>query len=424
MKNKKQFWTTAALINLAVVAMLGVTLRSKILFPIEALDFKFVLHAHSHFAFGGWITLALLTLMTYEILPAQLHQKKIYHWLLWGIMLNACGMLVSFLCQGYAFFSILFSTLFIFVTYGFTYVFIRDILKAKTERSITVLCISALACISLSSAGPFTLAYLVASHSTNHLLYRDSIYTYLHLQYNGFFTLAVFALFYNNVYKRLIGTQLDKARRFAYILSFSVFPSLFISYLWHFPNLLIRTVAIAGCVCILISVPYFFMLLQTVKKLKDTFHPFIYKVGLLSFAAFIIKSLLQTGTVIPALGKLVFGDRAIIIGFLHLVLLGFISLYLLAQMLHSQLLDVSGKRTRIAVMVFTGGIIANETVLMVQGFGNMLMIGNDVYAWLLWGAALWLFAGATMIAIARLRYYKSGKPAAIYQQKTFQSIIN
>ena len=64
-------WITISLINLSIVALLGVLLRSKILFSIPWIDFKFMLHAHSHFAFAGWITLCLFTLLTFEILPRK-----------------------------------------------------------------------------------------------------------------------------------------------------------------------------------------------------------------------------------------------------------------------------------------------------------------------------------------------------------------
>ena len=69
MLKRERSWLTIALINLSVVALLGLLLRSKILFPIPAINFGYLLHAHSHFAFTGWIALGLLTLMTYRVLP-------------------------------------------------------------------------------------------------------------------------------------------------------------------------------------------------------------------------------------------------------------------------------------------------------------------------------------------------------------------
>ena len=80
MKNSKNFWLIISLANLLIVASLGVLLRSKILFPIPFLDYSSILHAHSHFAFGGWVTLALLSLITYEILPEKFNRNKKYNY--------------------------------------------------------------------------------------------------------------------------------------------------------------------------------------------------------------------------------------------------------------------------------------------------------------------------------------------------------
>lgn len=404
MKNKKQFWLSISLVNLFIVALLGVTLRSKILFPIKGIDFKHVLHAHSHFAFGGWITLALMALMVYDILPEEKTGRKIYQVVFWGILLNAAGMLVSFLFQGYAFFSILFSTMFIFVTYVFSFVFIKDVFQSNADNAIKVLSISSLICLSTSSVGPFTLAYLMASHSDNNLLYRDSIYTYLHLQYNGFFALAVFALFFNALSKKLNNAQLRRVRRFAISLSISTVPTLFISYLWHYQKFGVQALAVVGSFSILVTLVLLGDVLNSAKHSFKSIPRFVKNVALLSIIAFILKSILQTGTIIPSLGKLVYGDRAIIIGYLHLVLLGFISLNILAHFLNSGVLNAQQKLTRIAISVFASAILANETVLMIQGFGNMLMVSNGLYSWLLWGVSLWLLTGAILIMISHTRY--------------------
>lgn len=146
-------WVSVALINLSIVALLGFSIRSKILFPISFIDYKYTLNAHSHFAFGGWVTLALMALMRFQLLPEEKSKKKIYAWLLWLVQLNAVAMLVSFMIEGYAFFSILFSTLFIFVSYGFAYVFIKDILETTVNKSVKLLAVSALLYMVISSVG-------------------------------------------------------------------------------------------------------------------------------------------------------------------------------------------------------------------------------------------------------------------------------
>ena len=84
-KDKRSFWLTLALINLCIVAFLGFSLRSKILFPLPFLDYSGLLSAHSHFAFAGWVGLSLITLFVYDVLPATLANNRIYQLVLAGI---------------------------------------------------------------------------------------------------------------------------------------------------------------------------------------------------------------------------------------------------------------------------------------------------------------------------------------------------
>src|SRR5690606_17820899 len=120
------------------------------------------------------------------------------------------------------------------------------------------------------------------------------------------------------------------------------------------------------------------------------------------------KMVLQIFTIIPALGDLVFANRPIIIGFLHLVLLGFVTLYLLAQMVESRFLP-GGKWAKVAVWVFVAGIAFNELVLMAQGLGVIFMVRVPHVNWLLLGAALCLFTGAAWMAVIRIYTHKTEK---------------
>lgn len=393
------------MVNLSVVALLGVILRCKILFSIPGIDFKNMLQAHSHFAFGGWITLGVLTLMTYEILPESSSGRDLYKWLLATIFLTSIGMLVTFPVTGYAFLSILFSTLFIIATYIFTWAFIKDLLKSRASRSVTILSIVSLSSLVLSSVGPFTLAYILASHSMNTMLYRDSIYTYLHLQYNGFFTVGIFALFFNMVGKNVSETGERNLWRFAVALSVCVLPTLFLSYLWHYESVVIRTIAIAGCICLAITLILFFIMMGSVSRFTKTLNPFARNIGLLSMVAFVLKTGIQAGIVFPSVGKAVFGDRPIIIGYLHLVMLGFVTLYLIAHLFQSGYFTNRIKIAKTGIVVFASGVIINELVLMTQGLSAMIMLSSTLYPVLLLIAALWLFSGALLIAVSAIKNY-------------------
>lgn len=94
---------------------------------------------------------------------------------------------------------------------------------------------------------------------------------------------------------------------------------------------------------------------------------------LLSFIALSIKIFLQSGSVIPSMSTLAFGFRPIIIGYLHLVLLGVISLFILGYVFTEKLL-LTNKIMMAGVYIFTAGIILNEIILMVQGTSAMFYV--------------------------------------------------
>jgi hypothetical protein len=413
MANEKNKWLKISLANLAIVAFLGTVLRSKILFSLPGVDFKNLLHAHSHFAFGGWITLCLFTLMVYEILPGRLNRKGKYKILLSGIFLSAVGMLFSFPFQGYGIYAIVFSTLFILFTYGFSGIFIKDLLQARTGRAIRMLSIAGLVFADLSSVGPFTLAYMMATHHVNLLLYKDLIYTYLHFQYNGFFTLAVFAIFFNQFYNRLVRSVQKRVDRFSFFLAAAVFPTLFLSYLWHFPNGYIRGIAITGCILLAVVLYQFIFMILSLKDNLRQIKSFPKVIGTLSMVAFCIKTAVQIGIVIPSVGNEVFGDRPIIIGYLHLVMLGFVSLYLFAHLSHIHFFAQRESLSKKAIILFTVAVIANEAILMIQGLSAMFMLSSPSYPWLLWTAAILLFFGATVLFFSTIRPSVPYRPTEI-----------
>ena len=73
-----QKWISIAFINLLIVASLGVIMRYKIAYYLPFIEQKNFLHAHSHFAFSGWVTQVLMVLMwafLFNYLPADSLKK-------------------------------------------------------------------------------------------------------------------------------------------------------------------------------------------------------------------------------------------------------------------------------------------------------------------------------------------------------------
>jgi hypothetical protein len=122
----------------------------------------------------------------------------------------------------------------------------------------------------------------------------------------------------------------------------------------------------------------------------------------LSMLSFTIKMFLQMGTIIPALGNAVFGYRPIIIGFLHLVFLGFVSFYIFFNFLEAGVF-AKARISKAAIWSFIAAVILNETILLIEGVGLMFYSTSRLYPWLLWVAAMFLVAAAFWTLVARLK---------------------
>ena len=126
----------------------------------------------------------------------------------------------------------------------------------------------------------------------------------------------------------------------------------------------------------------------------------------LSAIALSIKLLLQLGSTVPSLSDLAFGFRPIVIGYLHLVLLGVISLFILGYMTGRKFLFIN-KITMTGIGIFVGGIIINEVMLMIQGISGLDYITVPYINELLLAAAVILFTGMLIINIGQAKKQKN-----------------
>lgn len=179
-------WLKISLINLLIVACLGVTLRYKILFSLPFVDQKHLLHGHSHFAFAGWITQALMALLvSYLAKQPALFELKKYNRLLYANLFSAYGMLIAFPIEGYGLFSIIFSTASIFVSYAFAFIYWRDLNRLKNRSATHSWFKAAVLFNAVASLGAFALTIMMVNKVIHQNWYLAAEYFYLHFQYNG-----------------------------------------------------------------------------------------------------------------------------------------------------------------------------------------------------------------------------------------------
>jgi hypothetical protein len=402
MSNYLRTWLGVSLFNLLIVASLGVILRYKIAFYLPFIDQKHFLHSHSHFAFAGWITQALMVLLVHYLSTKTTEKiAKKYNWLLYANCITAYGMLVGFAVQGYGFFSILFSTLSIFVSYFFAIVFWRDLNKL-TKKTISHSWFKASLVFSVvSSIGTFALAYMMINKIMLQHWQLGSVYFYLHFQYNGWFMFACIGLMVSS-FEHIAESR--KPIKIAFKLFCSAcIPAYFLSALWLPIPPFIYYIVIAA---VIVQLAGWGILLQVFFKNKLYAAQNFYKPGkillVLSAIAFTIKLLLQSGSVHPALSQLSYGFRPIVIGYLHLVLLAVTTIFIMGYIVASKLISISQKLL-VGVYIFVAGVIINELLLMIQGVLALSYNSVPYINILLFATAIILFLGIGVMCVIKFK---------------------
>lgn len=346
------------LINFLIAALMGLALRYIFVHPL-GINFRYLTHAHSHVAMLGWVYLMLYLLIVHYFIPEQ---KPIYNRLFWVTQFAVMGMMVSFPFTGYAAISITFSCLHIFCSYYF----VRLVWKNHQVSSppIRKLLKSSLVFMVLSTIGVWCLGPAVAVLGQASAFYQIAIQFFLHFQFNGWFMLAVLAVFLkqfnltdSSLFKRFFTTLIA-----ATILTFALAISWFLYHpLWLLVNGM-------GVVLQLLSGYYFLQLL------KPQWPPFWTKISHLTKAlyglaliSFILKIVLQTASIIPQIAEMAYQYRNFVIGFIHLMMLGVISGFLLAFLVQKFPKSPINKNLNFGVYTFILGFISTEILLIVQG---------------------------------------------------------
>ena len=393
-------WLKIALINLLIVACLGVTLRYKILYSLPFVDQKHLLHGHSHFAFAGWISQAIMALLVSYLVKQQGHEiYKRYKWLLYANLFTAYGMLIAFPVEGYGLFSIIFSTASILVSYFFAFFYWRDLNKLAGNKATHVWFKAAVLFNALSSFGAFALTIMMVNKVIHQNWYLAAEYFYLHFQYNGWFFFACMGLFTAFI-RRHTDSEMALTKVFRFF-AFAIIPAYFLSALWmDIPVWVYVLVIIAAFAQILGWLWFLNIIRKNWKQLVPDISSTSKYILSCSAVAVSAKLILQLGSTIPSLSNLAFGFRPIVIGYLHLVLLGVITLFLLGSMF-SEDYFYKNKRSVTGVFIFAGAVILNEMLLMVQGVAAITYNSIPFINEMLFVAALLLFTGALLMALTK-----------------------
>ncbi|MCC8426606.1 hypothetical protein [Mucilaginibacter sp. UR6-11] len=309
-----------AIVNFIVLSIFGVTLRYMQLYDIPGIDYLFILHAHSHFAFSGWMFFSIAFLIALLCGDGKIGPG--FKIVLLLTLVSAYGMLASFSWQGYKPVSIGFSTLFVGVTFRFTWLVFKSNLKERINAIAYGFIRGSLVFLCLSTLGPFALGPLAALGLKETAWYQDAVYFYLHFQMNGFMLLAVLGLLASVASVKQVTPH---SKRWLNLFIFSTIPLYFIFTLWSKPGNLIWMLVFIGAVLNLVS--WLVLCFSFRSHWRDL--TFIEKAAIIGLT---FKCIFQLLVCIPAIGDWTFLNRNLIIGYIHLLTLGVIMPLLIGQL--------------------------------------------------------------------------------------------
>ena len=353
----QQLLLRLSFLNLLIISGLGLLVRSLPFIDHFPLTYKNLLHGHSHFAFGGWVMPALLALVI-KYFPELAGKVAYRHWKNISVLLmgSAYGMLFSFPVQGYKAVSITFSTLSIAAGYYLAIVLWKALKQVKNKVSHLFIKWGLFYMV-ISAIGPFATGPLIAMGKQSTPLYFDSIYFYLHFQYNGLFTFFIMALVYRKLEALGKGAR---GRQVFTLMNLACLPTYALSVIWNEPSIFFNIIGGVGAALQLIALFYFWLDARDASLLQQA--NLLLKLSLVAFAG---KLCLQLLSALPFFALLGYHQRNLVIAYLHLVLLGFVSLFIFSRVFNERGVH---KQARLGYSFFLFGFITTELLLVLSPF--------------------------------------------------------
>jgi hypothetical protein len=400
---KFQRWAALSLLNFCIVAVLGILLRYKIAFSLPLINYNYILEAHSHFAFSGWVSTAVFTALVYILAQSGFPVNKIYTYQFYLLQTASYGMLLAFSIKGYGWLSIFFSLVFILFSWWFAFQYWKDVSRSELSIAVRRSSKAALFFLVLSGTGILVLFYLQYHRIDSPEFYFNALYLFLHFQYNGWFSFGVMALFFHVLdYLKTTGNEVGWTVFFRLMLGACI-PAYFLSLLWMSPpSWVFAVAAMAGILQLSALVVLFFILIKS--RIKWTRLNLQTKLMWgLSLTSFLIKLILQACSVIPVLGRLAFGFRPVIIAYLHLVMLGFISFFLIGFFIRERLFHDSSRTWKMGLLIFVAGVLIMEFLLFIQAL-SAINNSSMSFTTILFITATILLAGLSLMLTAQLKW--------------------
>ena len=392
-----------ALASLLLTAVGGLLLRLYPFWAPDSFQFRHWTHAHSHIALLGWAWMGLYALGIHRYLAGRTNALRYVPLLNTGLTVSIAGMALTFPATGYAAASIFFSTLHMGLGIWFSVLIFRHGNRSAPGFGYFKI---ALLFMILSGFGPLALGPLAALDLRNTAWYRFCIYFYLHFQYHGWLTFGLMALSAVPTATRVRPAEVTILTT----LALSTILTLSLSGLeFGLP----AAVPITGGVAAAVQFGILAYLVSGYLKKGIAAQGWPKLLILLAASALLLKTLLLVGLMHPGFARLVYQSRDLVVAYLHLSLLGFVTLGILAAFFQRGWLPGRGYLSGIGLALLIAAFLLQEAFLSARGLRlpmdrDLLLAGN---ALLLTSAAA-MTVGLALVILPNLRHSQLTDPSA------------
>ncbi|WP_439506454.1 hypothetical protein [Sediminibacterium sp.] len=357
------------MLNLVLVAIIGVLMRYKIGFELIWVNQKNLQLAHSGFAFSGFVSFLLMVFVADSIKNVlDANQLRSFSRLIYFNLYFAYTTCILFFVNGYTMSSaiaqmagLLVGAIFIIKLF-FVLPWCKQTPISNWYKAAGIFYL-------LSLLANIWLLYMFITGKKTQHTYLAATYWFLHFQYNGWFFFGCIGLFFNWLLdKQLLTKQSDNI---FWLFAISCFPAYGLSVLWlNLPFWLYTIIVVSALMQLLGMIQLCFLVLR--KQVVTLIEPnkTLLLLLFISLGALLVKIILQTGSTIPFVSKLAFGFRPIVIAYLHLVLLAFTALFMISY-IHLNKYFIFNKYNLFATQLFAVFVVLNEIVLGTQGIASL-----------------------------------------------------
>ena len=333
-------------------------MRYYFIYEVPLLEYKHIMHAHSHTALLGWAFMLLAGAYLF-FFGFNARRKRIYRNLFLLNSVSVTGMAISFLYQGYGAISISFSALHLITGYIFGYHYHRE---TKGDQSVSArLARWSIYWYFASSLGLLALGPVSHFLGKTSTLYYGSVQFFLHFQFNGWLTYGALAVLFRFLANQ--GYEVKISNRVFLLLHFSLLLTYALSITFSTPLDWLFYLNALGVIAQFIAFFLLFRhLIRGMKRIGANWN-FLVWLGLASIAG---KVIVQMAVVIPSVAVISYTIRNYVIAFVHLITLGSITFSIAGVLLEKRLLPIN-KRAMAGWGVLGIGFILTEILLFGQG---------------------------------------------------------